>query len=78
MASNMGDFGADVGGAREADGAGDLGGDVGEDVAVEVGHDDHVEVFGGIGHFGRADIDDPVVTFDIRVLGGDFVEDFVE
>ena len=69
---------ADVGGTGEADGAGDLRGDVGEHVAIEVGHDDDVEGFGGVGHFGRADVDDPVFLFNRRIFGGDFVEDFVE
>ena len=69
---------ADICRARQANGTGDLCGDVGEHVAVEIRHHDHVEGFGRIGHLGRADVDDPVLVLDLRVLGGDFVERPVE
>lgn len=70
--------GADVGGAGEADRAGDLGCDVTYDVAVEVFGDNDVESFWNIGEFGGTDVDDVVVFFDVRIFGTDFVEDRVE
>ena len=59
---------ADVGRAGEADRARDLRRDVGEDVAVEVRHHDDVEGLGRVGQLGRADVDDPVLLLDVRVL----------
>ena len=78
IASNMAQLLADVGGAGEADRAGDLRGDVGEDIAIEVRHDDDVEGFGRVGDLGGADVDDPVFLFDVGIFGADFVEDLVE
>ena len=33
---------------------------------------------GRVGQFGGADIDDPVLLFEIRIFGADFIEDLVE
>ncbi len=67
-----------VGRAREPHGTRDLGGDVAQDVAIQIWHHDHVEGLRRIGEFGGADIDDPVLVFDRRILGRDLVEDLVE
>ena len=69
---------ADICRAGEAYGSGDLGGNIGEDIAVEVGHNDDIKDFRGIGKFGGADIDDPVFVDDVGIFFGDFVEDFME
>ncbi len=69
---------ADVGGACETDRAGDLSRDVRKNIAIEVGHDDNVEGFRSVGHFGCADIDDPEFFFELGVFGADFIEDLVE
>src|SRR6202167_2304014 len=68
---------ADIGGARDAYRPGDLRGHVGENVAIQVGHHDDVESLGRIRHLGRADVHDPGLVGDVRILHGDFVEDLV-
>ncbi len=73
-----GDMLADVRRGREAHRAGDLGGDVREDVAVEVRHHDDVELLRRVGELRRADVDDPVLLLELRILGADLVEDLVE
>lgn len=54
-------FFADICRAGKTDRAGDLRGDIGEDISVEIGHDDDIEDFGGIGEFGRSNVDDPAL-----------------
>ena len=69
---------ADVGAAGEADAAGDLRRHVGQNVAVEVRHHDDIEGLWGIGQLGRADVDDPVLLLDVRIVRADLVEDLME
>src|SRR5690606_21604350 len=69
---------ADVGRAGQPYAAGDLRDDVGGDVAVEIGQDDDVKLLGRVGHLGHADVDDPVLGFDVGVFLGHFPENFVE
>src|SRR5690606_22475397 len=69
---------ADVSRPGQADAARDLRGQVGRDVAVQVGHDHHVELLRRVRQFGHADVDDPVLLLDVRILGPDLVEDLVE
>ena len=68
----------DVGRAGNTDRSGELGRDIRYNIAVQVGHDYHVKAFRGIGNTGGANVDNPAVAFNIRVLGGDFLEDFQE
>src|SRR5207302_1367824 len=70
--------GSDVRGAGEADRASDLRRDVGKNVAVEVRHHDDVESLGRVRQLGGADVDDPVLLLDVRVLRPDLVEDLVK
>ena len=65
--------GADVGGSSSSNSALDLGGFVGEDVAVEVGHDEDLEIGASccVEQFGGHDIDVPAVPLDAGVFLGD-------
>ena len=78
MASNMAHWSPILAEPASPTEPGDLRGHVGENVAIEIGHHDHVERFRRIGHLGRADVHDPVLVLDVRILRGDFVEDLVE
>ena len=78
MASNMAHLSPMLAEPARPTEPGDLRRHVGENVAVEVGHHDHVESFRRVGHLGRADVHDPVLVLDVRIFGGDLVEDLVE
>ena len=52
--------------------------DIRNDVAVKVERYDYFKILRGIGKFGCADIDDPVVVGDVRVFCSNFVKDFSE
>src|SRR5579859_617299 len=69
---------SNIGGACQTDRAGNLGSYVRENIAIEVWHHHHIEGFGGIGQFSRANIHNPALILDIRVFRGDLVEYFVE
>ena len=69
---------ANIGRPRQPDRTSDLGCDVGENVAVEIRQHDHVERFRRVGQLGGADVDDPVLVLDVRVLGGNLFEDLME
>src|ERR1019366_1304762 len=66
------------GGSCEPDRSGNLGRHVGQYVAIEIRHNDDVEGCRRIGQFRRADIDNPVLFFDVRIFGADLVVDLVE
>ena len=69
---------ADIRRTRKADRTRNLRRHVRQNVAIEIRHHHHVERFRRIRQFGRADVDDPVLFLDIRVLRADLVEDLVE
>lgn len=69
---------ADIHGRQQAQAADEAAGQVGQDVAVEVGRDDDVELFRPHDHLHARVVDDFVVTFDLRVVLGDGVENIEE
>ena len=69
---------ADVRRTGEPDGPGDLCGNIGKYVSIEIREHDHIENFGGIGHFCRPDVNDPVLILDMRILDRHFIEDLME
>ncbi len=69
---------ADIRRPGQAHRAGDLRGYVREDIAVQVRHHHHVERRRRVGQLGGADVDDPVLIRNFRILGRDLIEDLVE
>ena len=67
----------DIGGWSQANRSGDLSRHVREDVAVEVGENDHVEVFRCVSQTSRPDVDDQMFVLDVLILARDLIEDLV-
>ena len=49
-----------------------------KNIPVQIGHHDYVKCFGGVGHFGGTDVDDPVLVFDFGVFFGYFIKHLVK
>src|SRR5579863_3208372 len=69
---------ADIGRACQPDRTSHLRCNVRQDVAVQVGQHDYIESFRRIGKLGRTDVHNPGFVFDVWVVAGDLVEDFVK
>ena len=69
---------ADVRRSRQSHRTRNLRRHVRQNVAIQIRHHDHVERFRRVGHLRRADVDNPVLLLDLRILCADLVEDLVE
>ena len=65
---------AEVGRRREPEATHQRRSEVADDVAVHVGGDDHIELFGLLHQLVRAVVDDDVPRLDLGILGGDALE----
>ena len=73
-----GNLGADICRACQSDGTSNLRSDIREDIAIKIRHYEHVESFGGVRELCGANVDDPVLVFDVLIVCRDLIKHLVK